>query len=65
MILGFSHQVTDRDSHFVAEIWQNIWSEMNAIGHQGFSIAALSAIDTACWDVIGKAAGQPLPGWRD
>ena len=60
MILGFSHQAIDRDPHFVAEIWQNIYNEMNAIGHQGFSIAALSAIDTACWDVIGKAAGQPL-----
>jgi L-alanine-DL-glutamate epimerase-like enolase superfamily enzyme len=37
-----------------------MWDEMNPIGHKGFPIAALAAIDTACWDLIGKAAEQPL-----
>lgn len=60
MLLGFSHQVEGKDPHFVADIWQCIWDEMNPIGHKGFSVAALSAIDTACWDIIGKAANQPL-----
>jgi L-alanine-DL-glutamate epimerase-like enolase superfamily enzyme len=60
MLLGFSHQVEGRDPHFVAAIWQNIWNEMNPIGHKGFSVMALAAIDTACWDIIGKAAELPL-----
>jgi L-alanine-DL-glutamate epimerase-like enolase superfamily enzyme len=60
MLLGFSHQVEGRDPHDVAAIGQAMWDEMNPIGHKGFSIAALTAIDTACWDLIGKAAGQPL-----
>lgn len=60
MLLGFSHQAEGRDPHFVAAIWQDIWNEMNSIGQKGFSIAALTAIDTACWDIIGKAAGLPL-----
>ena len=60
MLLGFSHQVEGRDPHFVAAIWQDIWNEMNPIGQKGFSVMALSAIDTACWDIIGKAAGLPL-----
>ena len=60
MVLGFTHQVEGRDPHFVAQIGQAMWDEMNLIGHAGFSIAALSAIDTACWDIIGKAANQPL-----
>jgi L-alanine-DL-glutamate epimerase-like enolase superfamily enzyme len=60
MLLGFAHQVEGRDPHFVAGIWQDIWDEMNPIGHKGFSVAALSAIDIACWDLVGKAAGLPL-----
>jgi L-alanine-DL-glutamate epimerase-like enolase superfamily enzyme len=60
MLLGFAHQVEGRDPHFVSGIWQDIWDEMNPIGHKGFSIAALSAIDVACWDLVGKAANEPL-----
>lgn len=60
MLLGFSHQVEGRDPHYITKIWQDIWDECNPIGHKGFSVAALSAIDTACWDIIGKAANQPL-----
>lgn len=60
MLLGFAHQVEGRDPHCVGAIGQAMWDEMNPIGHKGFSIAALTAVDTACWDLIGKAAGQPL-----
>lgn len=60
MIKGFSHQVLDKDPHYVSQIWQNIWHEINPTGHKGLTISALSAIDTACWDLIGKAAGKPL-----
>ena len=60
MLLGFAHQVEGRDPRSVAAIGQAMWQEMNPIGHKGFPIAALSAIDTACWDLIGKAAEQPL-----
>ena len=60
MLLGFAHQVEGRDPHFIGAIWQDIWNELNPIGQKGFSIAALTAIDTACWDLVGKAAGLPL-----
>jgi L-alanine-DL-glutamate epimerase-like enolase superfamily enzyme len=60
MLLGFSHQVKGRDPHFVAAIWQDIWNEMNPIGQKGFSVMAMAAIDTACWDIIGKAVELPL-----
>ncbi len=60
MLLGFAHQVEGKDPTRVTAIGQAIWDEMNPIGHKGFSIAALSAIDTACWDLVGKACGLPL-----
>jgi len=59
-VRGFSHLVTGREPHFINAIFDDMWKEMNPIGHKGYPIAALSAIDTACWDLIGKAAEQPL-----
>ena len=60
MLLSYSHDLEGSDPHFVTQTLDRIWHEINPIGHKGFSIAALSAIDTACWDLIGKAAEQPL-----
>lgn len=60
MIKGFAHQVIGKDPHYVSQIWQNIWNEINPTGHKGLTISALSAIDTACWDLIGKACDKPL-----
>ena len=60
MIRGFSHQLIGKDPHYTEAIWQSIWNEINPTGHKGITISALSAIDTACWDLVGKAANKPL-----
>lgn len=60
MIRSLSHQVVGKDPHYVSEIWAEIWAEINPTGHEGVTISALSALDTACWDLIGKAAERPL-----
>ena len=35
---------------------------MPALARRGLSIAAISAIDLACWDILGKALNEPV--WR-
>jgi L-alanine-DL-glutamate epimerase-like enolase superfamily enzyme len=40
--------------------WQRLWSDTNFLGHAGVSMLGISAIDTALWDIKGKALGQPL-----
>jgi L-alanine-DL-glutamate epimerase-like enolase superfamily enzyme len=37
-----------------------LWREIGFFGVEGISVFGLSAIDRACWDVVGKAAGKPL-----
>ncbi len=60
MIKGFRHLVLGKDPHFVSAIWQSVWQEINPTGHKGVTISALSAIDIALWDLVGKAHNAPL-----
>ncbi|HET7874669.1 MAG TPA: mandelate racemase/muconate lactonizing enzyme family protein [Methylomirabilota bacterium] len=36
------------------------WRAINFLGHSGVAVMALSALDTACWDLAARAHGQPL-----
>lgn len=60
MIRGMGHHVIGKDPHYVSQLNTDIWNEINPTGYKGLTISALSAIDTACWDLIGKAAEKPL-----
>lgn len=60
MISSFAHHLEGRDPRYVEAIWEDIWKEINPIGYKGVTIYALSAIDTACWDLIGKYSEMPL-----
>ena len=34
--------------------------EVNPTGHAGVTISAMSSLDVACWDIVGRAAELPL-----
>ena len=59
-VLDFASLVTGRDPHYLGAIREEIWNKMNPVGHKGPPVAALSAMDTACWDLVGKATSLPL-----
>ncbi|MFT5531570.1 MAG: L-alanine-DL-glutamate epimerase-like enolase superfamily enzyme [Candidatus Poriferisodalaceae bacterium] len=50
MIRGFAPLVEGRGVHETSAISTSIWDAINPTGHAGVTIAALSAIDMACWD---------------
>lgn len=50
----------DRDPRDVRAIFNDAWRDLNFLGHAGPSITALSALDTACWDLAAQAAELPL-----
>jgi L-alanine-DL-glutamate epimerase-like enolase superfamily enzyme len=41
-------------------LWEKLSKAVGFIGRRGMAAAAISAIDTACWDIRGKAAGLPV-----
>ena len=50
-------------------LWHRMWAPNKARQRAGLGVWALSAIDIACWDIVGKVAGLPvhrlLGGFRD
>ncbi|HXH84019.1 MAG TPA: mandelate racemase/muconate lactonizing enzyme family protein [Candidatus Tectomicrobia bacterium] len=41
-------------------LFDRAWRSINFLGHAGVAVMALSALDTACWDLAAQAAGLPL-----
>ena len=41
-------------------LWQRMYRSTHAWGRKGIGMAAISAIDIALWDLMGKATGRPV-----
>jgi L-alanine-DL-glutamate epimerase-like enolase superfamily enzyme len=41
-------------------LWQRMYRSTHAWGRKGVAMAAISAIDIALWDLMGKATGRPV-----
>ncbi|MGY8696442.1 MAG: mandelate racemase/muconate lactonizing enzyme family protein, partial [Verrucomicrobiia bacterium] len=53
--------VIGEDPHDVVVLWERMYAGMRVRGHRaGFYLEAISGIDIALWDLIGKAAGKPI-----
>jgi len=41
-------------------LWQHMYRKTMAFGRKGIVMAAISAVDIALWDILGKSAKQPV-----
>jgi L-alanine-DL-glutamate epimerase-like enolase superfamily enzyme len=48
------------DPLYVERLWERMYQADRGIKRQGVAAYALSALDIALWDLVGKAAGLPL-----
>ncbi len=60
MIRGLAPFVKGSDFHDTEATWHQMWQEINASGHKGVTVSAMSALDVACWDLVGRTAQMPL-----
>ena len=56
----FKDHVLGRDPFAVETIWSDMYRDGILLGRRGAGIRAMSAIDVALWDTMGKALGLPL-----
>jgi L-alanine-DL-glutamate epimerase-like enolase superfamily enzyme len=53
-------RVIGKDATAVEAIWHELWRATMTFGRGGIATMAMSAIDIALWDAVGKRAGLPL-----
>ncbi|HEY4252803.1 MAG TPA: mandelate racemase/muconate lactonizing enzyme family protein [Roseomonas sp.] len=56
----YRSRVIGRDPFDVEVVWEDLYNRIKDYGATGFSITALSGIDIALWDVMGRATGKPI-----
>src|SRR5215469_4264985 len=44
----------------IERLWQKMYRKTMAFGRKGVGMVAISAVDIALWDLLGKAARQPV-----
>jgi L-rhamnonate dehydratase len=44
----------------IERLWQHMYRKTVAFGRKGIGMVAISAVDIALWDLLGKSAGQPV-----
>jgi L-alanine-DL-glutamate epimerase-like enolase superfamily enzyme len=44
----------------IEHLWQHMYRKTMAFGRKGIGMVAISAVDLALWDLIGKSAKQPV-----
>ena len=57
---AFIPRVIGKDATAVEAIWRDLWRVSLGYGRGGIAIMAISALDIALWDAVGKRAGLPL-----
>jgi L-rhamnonate dehydratase len=52
--------VVGQDPRDVEAIWQQMYRATHHFGRKGLAIMALSGVDLAIWDLLGKTEGRPV-----
>ena len=56
----FARYAQGHDPHDIETLWRRVYSAGFTQKPDLTMMAVLSALEMACWDIIGKAAGQPV-----
>jgi D-galactarolactone cycloisomerase len=56
----YRQRVVGRDPFDVEVVWEDLYNRIKDYGATGFAVTAISGIDIALWDVIGRTLSKPV-----
>ena len=56
----YKARVVGRDPFDVEAIWEDLYNRIKDYGTTGMAISAISGIDIALWDIMGRAVNKPV-----
>jgi L-alanine-DL-glutamate epimerase-like enolase superfamily enzyme len=57
----FNRYIIGQNPFDIEKLWQKLYASVHDYRHPGlYATPAISAIEMACWDIIGKVTGQPV-----
>ena len=56
----FARFLIGEDARNINKIWDQLYRASMPYGRKGLPIMAISAVDLALWDLVGKARGEPV-----
>lgn len=60
MSAGLKEVIVGRDPLDIQVLWEEMYENSYYYGRKGAAITAISGIDMALWDIMGKKTGQPV-----
>jgi L-alanine-DL-glutamate epimerase-like enolase superfamily enzyme len=60
MVEDLAELAVGEDPAMTERLWRKMQKAVGFVGKQGITTLGMSAIDTACWDIAGKLAEQPV-----
>ena len=60
LIDDLAEVVIGQDPELTTGCWQRMWKAGNLLGHGGVAMFAMSGLDMALWDIVGKRRDAPL-----
>lgn len=57
---GLEDILKDENPLHVERLWQKMYARTALFGRRGVTIAAIGAVETALWDIAGKASDKPV-----
>jgi L-alanine-DL-glutamate epimerase-like enolase superfamily enzyme len=57
---GLKGLLIGKDPRRINELWESMYRHTASYGRRGVVMQAISGIDIALWDLLGKALGQPI-----